>query len=82
MGKFRKRQTDAAFLIFPGSWHFMQIVSNEMSNGDSLHEMSKPVFWKKKYRKYSSISSAENLPRVVNVKEECGNSETVFSVSL
>ena len=31
----------------------MQIVSS----GDSLHEMSKPVFWKKKYEKYFNMSS-------------------------
>ena len=28
-------------------WHFMQIVSREDNYGDNLHEMSKPIFWKK-----------------------------------
>ena len=34
------------FRIFPQNWlwHFMQIVSN----GDNLHWMSKPIFWKLK----------------------------------
>ena len=35
----------------------MQIVST----GDNLHEMSNPVFWKKKKKKYFSMSSAENF---------------------
>ena len=36
-------------IFFPENmiWHFMQIVSN----GNNLHEMSKPVFWKKKKKK-------------------------------
>ena len=34
----------------------MQIVSN----GDSLHEISKTVFWKK-YEKYFKLSSTENV---------------------
>ena len=37
-------------------WHFMQIVSN----GDNLHEMLNPVFWKNK-KKYFKMSSAENF---------------------
>ena len=36
-------------------WYFMQIVSN----GDNLHEISNPVFWKKK--KKIKMSSAENF---------------------
>ena len=41
-------------------WHFMQIVSKKKKkkNGDKLHEMSNPVFWKKK-KKYFKMS--ENL---------------------
>ena len=41
------------FLFFPESifWHFMQIVSS----GDNLHEMSKSIFWDKKFK----IPSAE-----------------------
>ena len=37
-------------------WQFMQIVSN----GDNLHEMSKPVLWEKQ-EKYFKRSSAENF---------------------
>ena len=37
-------------------WHFMQIVSH----GDSLHEMSKPVFWEK-WGNYFNMLSAENF---------------------
>ena len=36
----------------------MQIVSS----GDNLHEMSKPIFWEKKYFK---MSSAESLPSML-----------------
>ena len=42
--KFSADDIDIFFLFFPeNSGHFMQIVSN----GDSLHEMSAPVFWEK-----------------------------------
>ena len=46
------------FLFFPENriWYFMQIVSN----GDNLHEMSKPVFWEES-EKYFNISSAGNF---------------------
>ena len=37
----------------------MQIVSN----GDNLHEMSKPIFWEK--QKYFNMLSAENFTRSV-----------------
>ena len=42
-------------------WHFMQIISL----GDNLHEMSKSIFWKKKYFK---MLSAEFLPSMLNIK--------------
>ena len=50
----------------------MQIVSN----GDNLHEVSKPIFWKKKYEKYIIIIffffflllSPELVQRVVKFK--------------
>ena len=45
-------------------WHFMQIISL----GDNLHVMSKPVFWEKQ-EKYFKMVSAENLPRVLSVKD-------------
>ena len=35
--------------------HFMQIVSL----GDNLHDMLKPIFWKKKSENYFRLSSAE-----------------------
>ena len=38
----------------------MQIVST----GDKLHEMSKPIFWKKK--KNFKLSSAENITQSAN----------------
>ena len=46
------------FLFFQENkiWHFMQTVSN----GDSLHEMSNPVFSEKE-EKYFKMSSAENF---------------------
>ena len=37
-------------------WHFMQTVSI----GDSLHEMSNPVFWEK----YFKMMSAENFTKI------------------
>ena len=45
-----------------------------VSNGDSLHEMSNPVFWKKtrqkkKQEKYHQFASAELGQRVVKVNE-------------
>ena len=51
-------QTPALVHIYPEnrSWHFMQIVSI----GDSLHEMSQPVFWGGEKKKNISISSGES----------------------
>ena len=50
----------------------MQIVSS----GDSLHEMSNPVFWKKKNKKNSiKFLSAEIAQRVVMIKK---NVDTVW----
>ena len=43
--------------------YFMQIVSD----GDSLHEMSNPVFFDESKKKISSICPMLNLPRVVKV---------------
>ena len=45
-------------------WHFIQIISL----GDNLHVMSKPIFWEKQ-EKYFKMVSAENLPRVLSVKD-------------
>ena len=49
---------DKLVIFFPDNriWHFMQTVSN----GDNLHEMSNPIFWKKK-KKYFKILSAWNF---------------------
>ena len=50
-------------------WHFMQIVSN----GDNLHEMLYPVFWKNKKNIMNLLSAeyaqraAEYAQRVVKV---------------
>ena len=51
-------KSDDIVLIFPENkiWHFMQIVSN----GDNLHEMSKPVFLENQI-KYFKMVSAENF---------------------
>ena len=38
---------------------FMQIVSNVVSNGDKLHEMLNPIFWKKNKKNIIYLSSAE-----------------------
>ena len=60
----------------------MQIVSN----GDNLHEMSKPVFWEKKEKVIYS-SSAGLVQSVIKVKEYCQGlqrlpfSRTIFSNS-
>ena len=40
---FQKKKHDLTFFPENKIWHFMQI----LSNGDNLHEMSTPVFWKK-----------------------------------
>ena len=40
----------------------MQIVSS----GDNLHEMSNPIFWRKK-EKYIKMSSAEFLPSMQSI---------------
>ena len=42
----------------------MQIVSN----GDNLHEMSNPVFWKKIRKNIISLLSAELVKGVIKVK--------------
>ena len=39
----------------------------KLSPGDNLHEMSKPIFWKKKY--IISLLSDELAQRLVKVKE-------------
>ena len=43
--KLSAKETVIFFIYFPENrlWHFMQIVSLE----DSLHEISKPIFWEK-----------------------------------
>ena len=64
LGKiFSRWYFDMFFLFIPDKriWHFMQIVSN----GDNLHEMSDPVFWKN----IINLLSAEFAQRVVMVKE-------------
>ena len=38
-------------------------VSYKLSSGDSLHEMSNPVFWGKSKKKYFKMSSAEILTK-------------------
>ena len=48
----------------------MQIVSI----GDSLHEMSNPVYWEKKENYHSS--SAELAQRVVKVKKDIATDKT------
>ena len=55
----------AEFLTMSNLLHFMQIVSIE----DSLHEMSKMVFWEKQ-EKYICMSSAKILPRVLSIKRQ------------
>ena len=52
-------------LFFPEVriWHFMQIVSN----GNNLHEMSKPVFWKK-IKKTLICHLLKILSRVQNIR--------------
>ena len=53
LGKiFSRWDFEIVFLVFPENkiWHFMQIVS-----GNNLHELSNPVFWKKKKEKNISI---------------------------
>ena len=52
-----RRQIENIFFIFPENMlqHFMQIVSL----GDNLHDMLKPIFWKKKSENYFRLSSAE-----------------------
>ena len=60
---FSRRQIDDIFLISPENriFHLMQIVSN----GDNLHEISKPVF-RDKYEKYFKMSSVEFYTQVVD----------------
>ena len=61
-----RRQIDIFFLFFQESriWLFMWIVSI----GDKLHELSKPVFWKKKKKKKSVCCLLKILSRVLSVK--------------
>ena len=40
-----------------------------VSNGDSLHEMSNPVFWEKQEKNIANLLSAELALRVIKVKE-------------
>ena len=65
LGKiFSRRHFEIFFFVFPRKkiWHFMQTVSN----GDSLHEMSKPVYGKNK-ENIVRLSSAESVCSVVSV---------------
>ena len=55
--------------VFPESrlWHFMRIAV------DNLHEMSKPIFWKKKRKKNAVNLSSAELPWgvvKVNMRDE------------
>ena len=56
------------FLFFPENrfGHFVQIVS--LLTGDNLHEMSKPIFWKKIRKNIIGVSSAKLAQGVVVVK--------------
>ena len=59
---FSKRRFEIFFLIFKKTgWlrHFMHTVSL----GDSVHEMSKPVFWGKTLKNMSSICRLLHQPR-------------------
>ena len=56
MGWFSRQQIDDIFLIFPRK----QDLIFQANLGDSLHEMSNPVFWEK-YEKYFKMSYAENF---------------------
>ena len=51
-GKFNRQQFDDIF-FFPENrvWHFMQAVSV----GDSMHEMSNPVFWNKSEKYFKTL---------------------------
>ena len=65
LGKiFSRQHIEIFFLFFPGNIieHFMQTVSN----GDNLHEMSNPVFWKNK-KNFIHLSSADFASRGVKV---------------
>ena len=52
------------FFFSPGNRirHFMQTVSNE----DNMHEMSNPVYWEIKKKKYFKLSSVENFTQSAN----------------
>ena len=41
------------------------------SSGDNLHEMSKPVFWKKNKKNNSKCHLLNFLPRVLSVSNAC-----------
>ena len=70
------------FLFFQENrlWYFMQIVSN----GDNLHEMSKPFFWKKR-RKYISncclLKFLQSMLRVNSPSLIINTGQGTFSIS-
>ena len=61
---FSRRQFE---IFFPENrlWHFMQI----LSSGDSLQEMSNPVFWEKNKKNITNVSFAELVKRLVKGTE-------------
>ena len=66
-------------IFFPENriWHFMQIVST----GDNLHEMSDPVFWKKKIKESISLAYAE-LAKIVVRLNNAGLCKSTFICQL
>ena len=50
---FSRQHIEIFFLFYPENrlWHFMQIVSQ----GDNLHEMSKPIFWEKEGKHHQCV---------------------------
>ena len=68
MDKFSKQQTNDIFSYFSQKTGF-DISCKLSPNGDNLHEISNPVFWGKKEKKYIiNLSTVELARRVVKVK--------------